>query len=148
MAWQQSSKGKWYLTEVFEYGTVGQSDLRTHYRDFHSAYCEEAPDGDPEAHSSKQAEISSGANATKARGDSAIRRNQSTAPGWVLELYELAHSEIITKLVQVEAELERELRDPVSMDYIVEHGKYVAKLKMLRTQIDILKARAAVEAIS
>lgn len=50
VTWCRGKTGKYYLTEVFNYGTDNE---RTHKTDFHSNYC-----GKPDAHYFKQFEIS------------------------------------------------------------------------------------------
>ena len=59
---------------------------------------------------------------------------------WFMALLRLDDDEKRAKLADLEVKLERELRDPVSMDFLVEHCRYVANLKRIKCDIDILRA--------
>jgi hypothetical protein len=155
VAWQTSKKtGRYYLTEVFEYD---EGEQRTTHTDFHSAYCEL-----PERHDEKQAEIDAlraveehEQKQKQAERDSELRRREHTASdrvlGWyAMDLHQatLRMAECCQEITDLEREIEHEQKNPVSMDYLVDHIRYVENLKQLNekrrwlvTERDVLAAR-------
>src|SRR5262245_41199898 len=68
VTWQQSERGKWYLTEVFDIDGA----QRTHRLDFHSGYC-----GKPEDHKLKQAAIEADEAIVQADREAAHREREA-----------------------------------------------------------------------
>jgi hypothetical protein len=139
VTWQQSPKtNKWYLTEIFE-----DLDGRTftHRTLFHSEYC-----GNDE-HALVQAQIKAQEQEERDRNDKHTAKVIADRKRAELEHFLALDSLVdddpdaaLVKLHELQAERERELRDPVSMDYFTEHCHWVQKLDKLHADISALEA--------
>jgi hypothetical protein len=143
VAWRESTTGKWYLIEVFDFGDpeIGP-DFRSHYRDFHSGYC-----GKPELHLVEQRSIESQLGIereekTKLRVEQE-ERNAARESEFFLALHDLCKNnpeQARKELAEREDKLAFEHANYVSMDYFTEHCKQEALVKRLKTEIAFMQA--------
>lgn len=139
VTWQVSSSGNWYLTEIFE-DAEGRS--YTEHALFHSEFC-----GSPEKHDDEQAirleAETSDRKQTKAISKAREEKNNQEEAEYFLALHDLCKSnrpEALDQLGEKERELEREMAQPVSMDYMTEHMRYAARVKRLKAEIAFMQA--------
>jgi len=142
VAWRESNTGKWYLIEVFNFGTDETPDLKAHYRDFHSGYC-----GKPQLHAVEQSSISMQLDSeAEQREQFQVRveeRKAAEESAFFLALHDLCKNE--PKRAQDELdrrmnELARERANYVSMDYLTEHTQQIMRCDRLQTEINFMRA--------
>jgi len=133
VAWQQGKTGKWYLTEVFtnEHGLDA-----TAHTDFHSKYC-----GQPELHASEQAQRDQHYQENRDNREKlSAEREQAQREAEAAQLaifIDMTPEQRIEHIEELKDELEKERRDPVSMDYFTEHCRWVEKCAAMRAEIDL-----------
>lgn len=133
VAWQTGKTGKWYLTEVFQNETgMGV----TSHTDFHSKYC-----GKPEQHSLEQAMRDKAyAEAKQNRDEISAEREQAQREAEAAQLaifIDMSPDMRVEHIEELKDALEKERRDPVSMDYFTEHCRWVQKCEAMRAEIDL-----------
>jgi len=142
VAWRESNTGKWYLIEVFDFGSEGQHNFKAHYRDFHSGYC-----GKPQLHSVEQSSISMQLDTEQnEREKLAVRQEEKKAAEesqFFLALHDMCKND--PKRAQEELdrrmnELAYERANYVSMDYLTEHSQQIMRCDRLRTEIAFMRA--------
>jgi len=137
ITWQSAKSGKWYLSEIF---TDLDGHTVTDRRDFHSLYCNK-----PEAHTRKQDNITrvlqeEQQEAEAGRALSQQKREQEALENFIA-LNDLCESDPEAGRQELEAR-ERELKgfqdNPPTMDYMVEYGRALTRMEVLRSEIETL----------
>lgn len=132
VTWHQSERGKWYLTEIF----VVDGEERTDYRDFHSSYC-----GNPARHDEKQRALTAQEQAEKRnrmkrdeeREQERIQHEAELLEKWLGMTHEQrdAHIAELDRLIRREA-------DGLTMDYMTEYSRSLAKIEGWKAEIVML----------
>lgn len=137
VTWQKSERGKWYLTEVFEYphGGTDETDAMTDHRDFHSLYC-----ASPEAHKAKQTEIIATYLADKEeeqrKSDNREAERIEAEAEKLAAFLRMSLADRAMYLISLENKIKREARD-MTMDYMGEFIKSQQIIAELRAEIDM-----------
>lgn len=135
VAWKKSTRtGRFYLIEVFDYDGI----LRGAHNDLHSTYC-----GHPEEHEREQNSITAEFQARNDQLEESRVQAEIESADYYLSLHALCLQDPATaehKLSKLQAQLESELRQPATMDYMVEFNQYCALVKKLTTEIAFMNA--------
>jgi len=143
VAWRESNTGKWYLIEVFDFGSEEHgTDFKAHYRDFHSGYC-----GKPELHEVEQHSISTQLGVEAEEREKFIVRVEEKKAAeeseFFLKLHDLCKNNrelAETALQGRRDQLAYEERNYVSMDTLTDHERQRALVKRLNMEIKFMEA--------
>ena len=134
VTWQKSDKGKWFLTEVFEYprGTDAMDEMSA-YTDFHSAYC-----GKNEIHIAKQVGILR--DWAKNQAEHKRREDENEAQRIEVEAEKLAKFLRMTPDERVELRLALEQiikreQEGLTMDYMSEYNRSLVIIEGCRAEL-------------
>lgn len=136
VAWEQGAGSKWYLIELFN--DPHSDNLIGDRTDFHSQYC-----GKTEEHARVQNEINA-----EAEGDAEIRKQRQERERAEQEEHEvdilqkflhMTSAERRDELQRRRDEITAEQREPVSMDFMVEHVKWRAKVAGMQAELDLIE---------
>ena len=139
VTWNHSEKGKWYLSEVFTYDGFSDGEMRvgemTDHRDFHSAYC-----GKPDKHIAKQASIEAQerehVERRKREADEAEAARIEAEAEKLAKFLRMTPDERTALIEDLESEIKHET-DGITMDYMTEWSRAVARAEALRAEINL-----------
>lgn len=139
VAWRKNKQDKWYLVEVFRHEDEGAFSNRSW---FHSQFC--AAGQVNLSHADFQASITALINAraqTKVQDREAkAEENAANAAMEILALIDMSDDEKRVRLTRLEIESAAFIRNPPTMDYMVEFNRELAEQRHRTMLIGVLRA--------
>jgi hypothetical protein len=142
VSWRESSEVEsgWVLMEMFEDST-GRNYVEDGQTHFH--YCERKKTNRRDHAAVQATHLNAERMEHEQMSEGERERDEKVAQqnaDWFMTLLRMDEDEQRDKLAELVRKLKQELRDPVSMDYFTEHCRYVANVKRIKCDIDILRA--------